>query len=161
MKASLKYKGYAFPDSTAKFDSVFGVAVGYASLPVQELGFTTNLAYMEARKDRSANIARADGNLGYAFNNNVNLKGGLNILKFTSGTDLKDLNSGIGFQGSLGFQLNKTVGFDIGYSESNLSGTLPITSTFTSNGKVISKEVGKGDVDVKLSGLEVGLNATF
>ncbi len=127
--------------------------MGYANLPIQELGFTTNLALIEMKSESSANIARIDGNLGYAFNNYVNLKGGLNIMKYYTGEGLKNLNPGFGYQASLGFQLNKTVGFDIGYTEQNTSGKVPVTM----NGE----EIGKADVDLKLSGLEFGLNATF
>lgn len=152
MKATVKYQGYSF-DGTGKPDSALGIAVGYAKLPVQELGFTTNLALMEAKSESSVNIARVDGNLGYAFNKYVNLKGGLNVIKFTSGDGLKDLNPGFGYQASAGFQLNKTVGLDVGYTESNTSGKTPVTSK--------GQEIGKANIDVKMSGLEVGLNATF
>lgn len=152
MKATVKYQGSSF-DGTGKPDSALGIAVGYAKLPVQEFGFTTNLALIEAKSESSANIARVDGNLGYAFNKYVNLKGGLNAMKFTSGNGVKDLDVGFGYQASLGFQLNKNAGLDIGYSESNISGKTPVTS----NGQ----EIGKANIDVKMSGLEVGLNATF
>jgi hypothetical protein len=152
MKATVKYQGYSF-DGAGKPDSALGLAVGYASLPVQELGWTTNAALIETKDESSANIARVDGNLGYAFNKYVNLKGGLNVMKFTSSNGVKDLNAGFGFQASLGFQLNKNVGLDFGYSELNTSGKTPVTS----NGQ----EIGKADIEVKMTGLEVALTATF
>lgn len=152
-KTTNKYQNFSF-DGTSKPDSAIGLSVGYAKLPVQELGFTTNLALIEAKFERSANIARLDGNLGYAFNKFVNLKGGLNVMKFTSGGEvIEDLNPGFGYQASLGFQLNQNVGLDVGFTEQNTSGTSPIT--------VNGQQIGKADVDVKMSGLEIGLNATF
>ena len=107
-KIKLKYEGLSF-DGTGKPDSALGLAVGYASLPVQELGWTANVAYIEAKAESTANIARIDGNLGYAFNKYVHLKGGLNAMKFTSGNGVKDLNAGLGFQASLGLQLNRNI----------------------------------------------------
>jgi hypothetical protein len=142
-------------EGTSKPDSALGIAIGYASLPVQELGYTTNLALIEAKSGSSANIARIDGNLGYAFNPYVNLKGGLNAMKFTSGNGLKDLDAGFGYQASLGFQLNKNAGIDIGYSELNTSGRVPVTLMST------GEEIGKAKIDYKMTGLEIGLNATF
>lgn len=152
MKAKAKYQGLSF-EATGKPDSAWGVGIGYASLPVQELGWTTNLSMIEAKAERSSNMVRVDGNLGCAFNKYVNLKAGLNATKFTSGDGVKDLNPGVGFQASLGLQLNRNVGIDVGYSESNVSGDTPVTS----NGK----EIGKANSELKLSGLEIALTATF
>jgi hypothetical protein len=152
MKIEAKFDGQTF-SGTAKPDSALGVAVGYAKLPVEELGFTTNLSLIEAKVDSSVNIVRLDGNLGYAINKHINLKGGLNTMKFTSGDTVKDFNPGLGYQLSLGLQLNKNVGLDIGYSELNSSGKLPVTSD--------GVEIDKLNMDLKMSGLEVGLSATF
>lgn len=151
-KMKVKYESFSF-DGSQKIDSTMGLAVGYASLPIQELGWTTNLALMEAKNESSANLARVDGNLGYAFNKYVNLKGGLNVAKFTSGSGVKELNAGFGFQASVGVQLTKNFGLDVGYTEMNTAGKTPITS----NGQ----EIGKADYDLKMSGLEVGINGTF
>lgn len=94
-KTAAKFQGFSF-DGTGKPDSAIGLSVGYAKLPVQELGFTTNLSLIEAKSEGTANIVRLDGNLGYAFNKYVNLKGGLNVMKFTKGEIFKDLNPGFG-----------------------------------------------------------------
>lgn len=146
------YSGNSFSGSR-EIDETLGAAIGYASLPVAQLGYTANLAIMEAKTTSSANLVRIDGNIGYAFNNFVNLKGGLNVMKFTSGNGFEDFNAGLGFQASLGVQITKNFGIDIGTTEMNTSGK----SAVTSNGV----EIGKADTDVKLKGFEVGLNATF
>ncbi len=152
-KMKVNYQGTHFFDGSTKIDNTMGLAVGYASLPVQELGWTTNLALMEAKSESTANLARLDGNLGYALNKYVNLKGGLNVIKFTSGNGVKDMNPGLGLQASVGVQITRNFGLDLGYTEMNTSGK----STVTSNGQAI----GKADVDLKFSGFEIGLNGTF
>lgn len=151
MKGIVSYSG-ASADQTANADSTIGVSVGYAKLPIQNIGYTTNLAFIEAKHNGvSANIIRADGNVAYTFNKYVNIKAGLNISKFTSGNYLKDFDPGFGFQTSLGFQLNKKIGLEVGYSEINSSGS----ALFFSN------QSEKFNYEFKMHGLEVGLNATF
>lgn len=151
-KVKFKFQGFNIDDNI-KMDSTNGFAIGYANLPIEELGWTTNLGFMETKKDSSANIIRVDGNLAYTFSEYINLKGGLNIAKFTSGAGVKELNEGVGLQTSIGLQITKNVGIDIGYTQMNMAGKTPVTS----NGV----EVGKGDYEIKLSGLEIGLNGTF
>jgi hypothetical protein len=151
-KMKIKFQEFNFDDST-QMDSTNGFAVGYANLPIEELGWTTNLSFMETKNDSSANIIRADGNLAYTFSQYFNVKGGINIAKFTSGAGVNELNEGVGLQSSIGLQINKNIGIDIGYTQMNMSGKSPVTS----NGV----EVGKADIEIKLSGLEIGLNGTF
>ncbi len=142
IKAS--YKGQSF-GTKEKLDDALGFSVGYASLPVQELGWTANLAYMDVKNEgTSTGMMRADGNLAYAFTSILNVKGGLNLSKFTSGTNNEKLNPAIGFQGGLGVQVSKNFGLDIGYTQMNQSGSLDGVN-----------------VDIKESGLEIGLNGTF
>ena len=152
-KAKANYNGLSL-DVSEKIDETLGIAIGYANLPVEEMGWTTNAAIMESKNNgTSANIARIDGSLAYAFNKYVNLKGGLNIIKFTSGKGVKDLNPGLGFQASAGLQITRNFGLDLGYVEMNASGKAPITY----NGQ----EIGKADSDIKLTGFEIALNGTF
>ncbi len=151
-KVKVKFSGFNFDDNI-KMDSTNGFAIGYANLPIEELGWTTNLGFMETKKETSANIIRVDGNLAYTFNQYINLKGGLNIAKFTSGAGVKELNEGVGLQTSIGLQMTKNIGVDIGYTQMNMAGKTPVTS----NGV----EVGKADYEIKLSGIEIGLNGTF
>jgi hypothetical protein len=96
-----------------------GVAIGYASLPVQQLGWTTNAVLIEVRNSNSTvQLGRVDGNLAHAFNDYVNIKAGLNLSKYLTG-DQTRLNPGLGLQASLGFQLSRGFGIDVGYSEMN------------------------------------------
>jgi len=55
---------------------------------------------IEAKADGPSTIVRVDGNLGYAFNQYASLKGGLNVMKFTSGDGSQTLNPGFGLQTS-------------------------------------------------------------
>jgi hypothetical protein len=149
----VKFAGDSF-EGTATPDSIWGVAVGYAQLPIQELGWTANLGMLEEKTDDvSMNMLRVDGNLAFAFNQFLNIKGGINIMKITTGKGTENLNAGIGYQASLGLQLTKNLGIDLGYSEVNTSGKTPVTSGGT--------EIGKADVEVKMKGVEAGFNATF
>lgn len=125
-------------------DEALGFSLGYAKLPVQELGWTTSATYMDIKNNgESDGLARIDGNLAYAFTSIVNIKGGLNISKLTSSAGNK-LNAGMGFQGGVGVQLTRNFGLDLGYTQMNQSGSL---------------EGAK--INFKVSGFEVGLNGTF
>jgi hypothetical protein len=100
-----------------------GVSLGYASLPVQQLGWTTNVVLIEIRDSESTvQLGRVDGNLAHAFNEFVNIKAGLNLSKYLTGGDNR-LNPGLGLQASIGFQLSRGFGIDVGYSEMNQTST--------------------------------------
>ncbi len=154
-KSKADYKGNHIEESL-KIDSTIGLALGYAKLPVRELGWTTNLAMMEfTAEDEKVNFVRADGNLAYAFNGLFNMKGGLNAQKYISGRGVKDFGVGIGFQAGVGFQVNRNFGLEIGYTDMNSSGRTPVYQVST------DREIDRADMAVKLSGIEIGLNATF
>ena len=130
-----------------KLDDSLGLSLGYVNLPVQQLGWTSNLTYLNIKEEGSnANLMRVDGNLAYAFTNTLNLKGGLNLAKFTStdGGWAQNMDAAIGFQASLGVQITENFGLDVGFTQMNQSGSL-------------------GDISVNLreSGTELGLTATF
>jgi hypothetical protein len=145
LEAELKVSGGGQSASdSAKLDDALGFAVGYANLPVQALGWTANLTHLEIKSDgASATMLRLDGNAAYAFTNFVNVKGGLNLSKFTSNAS-DELKPAIGLQASVGFQATKNFGIDVGYTQMNQ--------------KAESQGV---DLNVKVSGIEIGLNGTF
>lgn len=139
-----RYQGFS-GSSSENIDSTTGVSLGYAKLPVQALGFTSNLTYLDFRDNGDpAGALRADGNLAFAFTKFLNAKGGINVSKFTSGKGLTDLNAGIGFQAGLGVQMTKNIGLDVGYTEMNQSGTFQGI-----------------DLSTKQKGMEIGLTGTF
>jgi len=142
LKAS--YQGQSFSNKE-KLDEALGFSLGYASLPVQELGWTANATYMDIKNEGSSTgLARIDGNLAYAFTSIINIKGGLNVSKLTSGENHDKINAGIGFQGGVGVQLTRNFGLDLGYTQMNQSGSMDGVK-----------------VDLKEAGFEVGLNGTF
>lgn len=139
-----------------------GVSGGYAYMPIQSLGWTTNLAYMGARQDGATiNIFRVDGNLGYAFMRELSLKGGVNFAKIDYSNNNSNnylysqskvnFDPGYGFQAQLTYQPFEYLGFDLGYSEINAAAKTKtgymLTETST-NLKVIQ-------------GLEIGVHGTF
>lgn len=139
-------------NNSQRLDNTYGIAFGYAKLPVQEIGFTANIAFIGSNPVFAATFGRIDGNIGYAFNKHINLKGGLNTMKFIGRSEIES-KPGLGYQAGLGFQISKNAGLDIGYSEMNFSDKSPIT--------IFDQKLGTINSDVKLTGLEVGLNATF
>lgn len=135
--------GQSFTSKSKIKDSI-GLAVGYVSLPVQSIGWTGNLAYMDLKDEGdNVNMLRADGNVAYAFTNLVNVKGGLNLTKFTS-ENAKDYRPAIGLQASVGFQATKNFGIDFGYTQMN---------------QTLDNEFA--DVKLKMSGFEIAVNGTF
>ncbi|MBC7752904.1 MAG: hypothetical protein H7Z71_01620 [Moraxellaceae bacterium] len=142
-------KGSAKQQNSTKVDETYGLSMGYASLPLESIGWTANVTFLRLTIGNSvADIARIDGNLAYAFNKYIHLKGGLNGSKFTRGDSVVELDAGLGGQLSLGLQFDQNFGLDVGYTELHQSGQI---DTGFSNLKV----------ETKLSGLEVGLHATF
>lgn len=146
LKANVRASLGPFSTSASDhIDEALGFSLGYANLPVQQLGWTTNATYIDIKnEDVSAGIVRVDGNLAYAFTPIFNIKGGLNISQFTSDEELRKLNAGIGFQSSIGVQLTKNIGLDIGYTHMSQSGSLDGVK-----------------LDVEESGFEIGLTGTF
>ena len=143
-EAKVDYSGNSFSFKD-KLDEAIGFSVGYASLPVQEFGWISNLTYIDIKNQGTkSGLIRLDGNLAYAFTSFVNVKGGLNLSKFTSDGNMAKLDPSLGFQGGLGFQVTKNFGVDIGYTQMNQSGT-------NSDLKL----------NFKVAGAEIGLNGTF
>ena len=121
------------PDTDA-----LGLSIGWADVPVRELGWTANLSYLDldlgvdwergtVEKDvrdkvDADGLARADFNFAYGFNSKFNGRIGANISKFTQGEVGRELAAGLGAQGSLGFQLTKELGIEAGYSAMTVGG---------------------------------------
>lgn len=121
-----------------------GVSVGYAYLPIQAFGFTTNLTYLSMTEESTASLLRLDGNAAFAINRYLNIKGGANISKFVGGDGMDKYDAGIGVQGSLGVQITKNFGLDVGYAY--------MKQNANSNGVT---------VELRESGLELALSGTF
>ena len=136
-----------------KMPQALGFSVGYASLPVQQLGWTVDAAYltnlkMTDKTDSSSsvtwNAARVSGNLGYAFTDMLNAKGGINLTKMVSGELSSSFTPSLGFQAGVGVQFTPNLGLDVNYVYMNQ--TLSIIGT---------------TVDAVMSGAEVALHGTF
>ncbi|HWU42004.1 MAG TPA: hypothetical protein VN132_01160 [Bdellovibrio sp.] len=146
-EGEVKLSGFGVSQSDKKdLDNSIGFSIGYVSLPVRALGWTVNASYADLKhqNDSSMGLGRVDGNLAYAFTSILNLKGGLNVSKFVSGPgEATSYDAGLGYQVSLGVQLTKNFGLDVGYAVMNQSKS----SGFK--------------IDVKESGAEIALNGTF
>jgi len=159
VRPNLSYKievsGNGIPsfDFSGKLDETNGLSFGYASLPIQAIGWTSNATLLEIKNEGSSTqIGRLDGNLAYAFNKYVHTKGGLNLSKFVKSDNSDKLSAGVGFQGGLGLQMTKNLGLDVGYTEIRQSGKM------TATGSSVSQDF---NVDYKESGVEFGLTGTF
>ncbi len=126
-----------------------GLGIGYASLPVQQLGWTSNLSLIEIKEGgTTVQLTRLDGNLAFAFTPVVNVKGGLNLAKMTKGDEDGILSPAFGLQVGVGFQVNKNFGIDVGYTQMNQKAEV------TSAGQDV-------DLNLAISGVEIGINGTF
>lgn len=128
--------------SDRTLDNTFGISVGYANLPYKQLGWTANGSYIEIfEAGEKYGLVRADANVGYGFEKNLNIKGGLNMAKFLIPARIRDeYNPNIGVQASAGLQMTNNLGLDVGYT--------------------YMKHTNSNE-EILLSGLEVGLHGTF
>jgi hypothetical protein len=127
-----------------------GFALGVASIPVQAIGFLGQVSFITIDGTdgaKNTDLMRLDANAAYGLNENVFLKGGLNYATFTS-SDAKDFDGGLGLQLGVGVQLTQNVGLDLTYSRMNFEAS-------ASEGGL------EADIDLQLSGLELGVSATF
>lgn len=147
-----KLKASGESSDSFKMNEAIGVSIGYASLPVQQLGWTVDGAYLSNLKmkdpDSSSSVtwsaARLSGNLGYAFTEMLNVKGGINLTKMVSGTSADKFSPSLGFQAGLGVQFTPNFGLDVNYLQMNQ--TLSILGT---------------SVDAVMTGYELALHGTF
>jgi opacity protein-like surface antigen len=130
---------------TNKLDDSFGLAVGWANMPVQTIGWTSNLAYMTSKTvGTTIDMLRLDGNAAWAFTEMFNVKGGINVSKITTGPNASSYNPGIGFQAGVGAQVWENIGVDLAYTQMNQKGS-----------------ASGVDIEFKEQGAEIGVNATF
>lgn len=149
-----RYEGYLIGVGNGSYDSVYGLSVGYANIPVQSIGFTSNLAYLQFKSEfDDSNAFRVDANVTFGLNELFVLKGGMNAVKFVGDSLFSDFNPALGVQAVVGVQVTPNFGFDVGYSLIKSSGSLPIYY----NGS----KFGDTDVNISISGLEVAAHGTF
>ena len=146
LKAKFKTNYYGQDYSSDEtLDSSYGFSVGYTNLPIYRLGWTADFAYLNIQSDgTTVGAMRIDANLGTSFSKRVNIKGGLNVSKLVFAYGVGDYNPGIGGQASIGFQLSRNFGIDLGY--------LYMAQSANSNGVRI---------DLSEAGPEVDLTGTF
>lgn len=92
-------------------DHDFGIALGYARIPVQEPGFTSRLLYTQF--NQKVQSLRLEGNGTYGFNEYVHVLAGLNAHNYVKGVE--GAGAGLGFQAGLGVQATKNFGMDLTY----------------------------------------------
>ncbi|PWU14260.1 MAG: hypothetical protein C5B49_13425 [Bdellovibrio sp.] len=133
--------------------SALGIALGYASLPVKDLGWTANAALIGGSyQNYLVGLVKIDGNLAYTFNRYVSVKGGINlsrppISQFEGYS--ANFNPGFGYQAGVGVQVTRTVGFDLDYVSMSQTGS-------------ITDRLGRqASLDMKESGVEAAMHATF
>ncbi len=129
-------------------EAAFGVGLGWADLAVRDMGWMINLAYLDLGdgdlQEVIDGIVRLDGNLAYGINEKLNVRGGINLTKYTQGDGANELRPGTGAQAGIGYQLTKNLGVDAGYT----------FMTFGGNNK-------GGRTTVTTSGAEVAVTGTF
>ena len=142
--------------NNGEFEKEMGFSIGFAYLPLRNIGFTVNASYLSFNDEGDSDkirMLRADGNVGYAFNEIISIKGGLNISDFTN-SELNKLKPSFGLQFGTGIQISKNFGFDISYvvmQQTNRSfGDYNNKGTFNDPTLTLIEK-----------GLEVALHATF
>ncbi|MNJ94702.1 hypothetical protein D3C87_124040 [compost metagenome] len=151
MKGKGKMEGKTV-NLTGKVEDVLGLGVGYANLPVGQVGWTGNVTYLKPATG-DAGMLRGDGNVAYAFTQFVNVKGGLNVMKVIGGSFAENYTPGIGGQASVGLQLTRNFGLDLSYVMMRNGLKLPVSPG--SSSKILTVD------DLEFAGVEIGLNGTF
>lgn len=128
-----------------KLSKTYGVSAGYAYIPVLNIGFIADAAYLKLKsKISSADLVRLSANATFAFNSNLYTKAGVNVSKYVRGEGVKDYDSDLGYQFGFGSQITKNAGLEIGYTQSKQKKTI----------------AGFKD-ELKEYGIEIGATATF
>lgn len=147
--------GVTVKDSTdrAKVDSIAGIGVGYAYIPVRNIGIDAlfsfiNMDEIGGEDSDGLNMLRLEGSATYAFTNQFHVKGGLNLSHLIGDSDASDIDTGAGLQVGVGYQINKQFGIDLKYA------LMRQVETVTNSGVEVEAEV-------ETTGIEIGLNATF
>jgi hypothetical protein len=128
-----------------RVDRANGISVGYANLPIGQLGYTSNFALIGMRESGlQQNIVRTDANAAYAWSNNINVKGGVNLSRFVGGDLGANSKPRIGYQMSAGYQMTSNIGADVALVEMRQTGNRDFEGLYT-----------------RVRGAELSLNATF
>lgn len=102
-------------NSKVSIPATVGASLGYITLPIQSFGWTTDLAGITFEDASvSGNFIRLSMNLAYTFNPVFNIKAGANFSNLTSSQNV-DMSPGMGYQTSMGIQINRHFGIDLGY----------------------------------------------
>ncbi len=94
-----------------------GFSAGYASLPIQRLGWTANITNIIGLGSDFGNLIRFDGNLAYATGSVASLKAGINFSNLSS--SMISTKAAVGFQIGVGFEATKNLGVDLNYVSMN------------------------------------------
>ncbi len=94
-----------------------GISLGYAKLPVQEIGWTSAGTFIQLREQGAYYpMARIDGSLAYMFTDNFGLKAGGNVSTFLDNDIVKLVLPSFGYQAHGVIQFTNNFGADIGYT---------------------------------------------
>ncbi len=142
--------------SSGDADQEYGFALGYAYIPVDDLGFILNSVY-NFYDDEIENF-RFEASVSYAASDILYIFGGFNTSTYTAlfsnQTDLLgnrlDWSSefGLGYQLGIGIQATDRLGISLAYYETN-------------SAVQIESSALNLDTDLQMDGLELQLNATF
>ena len=129
-----------------------GLKFGYAYLPVHSLGYIADFDYLEVNvEEKSNNIVRLQGNAAIAVTYLFNVHAGLNYSDLV-GTGASKWDGGYGSQIGVGYQITRNFGFELNYSESNLSTSVPLDQI---------RAGAFASVDFKLRGYDLNFIGTF
>ncbi len=145
LESKTQYMGESY-SSEMIVPNTIGLSFGYEYLPIQALGWTTNLTFLSLGMPdfQVVHITKIDGNLAFAFTDNISLKGGLNLASVKSDDEYKKFSADFGIQAALEINLTRNLSLDVGYSEMR-------QVSYDSEEKV----------EVKESGYEIGLYLNF
>jgi hypothetical protein len=125
---------------------------GYAFLPVGSIGYIADLDYIEVNlEEKSNNLGRLSGNAAFAINKLFNVHFGINYANLI-GKGASKWDAGYGKQLGVGYQITRNFGFELNYSETNISSSVPIDAIIP--GAVAS-------IDLKLRGYDLNFIGTF
>lgn len=146
--------------SEVKVSEVYGAALGYAFLPADHFGFTTNLAFLEANNNgESMQFARLDGNLAYTWGAALSFKAGINLSHLSkAGVNASDIKwtPSLNYQAGVGLQLTNTFGLDVMHTVMKQKGE--VVRQYVADGVIVT---GKSEIELQQTGVEVALHATF
>lgn len=138
--------------STSPDDSL-GIAVGYASLPIRQMGWLAGGSLLQYKAkvgtfQATYGMVRAEGSLAYTFANRAYVRGGLNLSKYYRGFEYQSFDPALGLQAGGGFHLNRNLGIDVAY-------------VVMDHRAALSGEYRGTTLNIKEAGLELAITGTF